>query len=640
MPPDLLHVLGYVTGGILYTMLLVMALRERTGDRLTVGAALAGLTWNVGELIVRGAHLLGWYQVEPWVAALSFAALGFLPALVIHSVARTAGDTAAHVPRLARWITRLAYLSAASAGATQLLAAGRIGQVPDPRGLILQTVSVAWLAPVLVVATRGQTNARRAIWMTGLAFFAVSALHVGTVHGPRESWAMKLLGHHASIPLAFAILYQDYRFALADLFLKQALNLILVVAVVFGLWSVVGPQLVTPSMPSGAIGLLLGAWVASSFLFPLVRRAATQFVDRVVLMRQDDQKLIEALTQRLQSAGTEEEALTSACETLQPAMSATRVTWELADAGTDDPPPASIVAVPTGEAPHYRLRIGRLAGGRRLLSGDVATLERAAATLARRLDTLRLTAERYDRALEEREIRALATEAELTALRAQINPHFLFNALTTIGYLVTNAPERAVDTLMRLTTLLRRVLRAEGEFTTLRREADLIACYLDIERERFEERLQTEIDIPPAIADLPIPTLLVQPLVENAVKHGVSASRSGGRISLRAHLEGDGMVHIAVRNTGAPLRGRSPGALGGVGLSNVERRLANHYDGAARFSLRSTPSGETIAEILMPVSVDGQASAPETPEVRATALGKTASSGRVRRTAATTRREG
>ena len=87
-------------------------------------------------------------------------------------------------------------------------------------------------------------------------------------------------------------------------------------------------------------------------------------------------------------------------------------------------------------------------------------------------------------------MRTLATEAELRALRAQINPHFLFNALTTIGYLIQNAPPRALDTLMRLTTLLRSVLRSDGEFTTLGRERELIECYLEIEHERFEERLR------------------------------------------------------------------------------------------------------------------------------------------------------
>ena len=98
----------------------------------------------------------------------------------------------------------------------------------------------------------------------------------------------------------------------------------------------------------------------------------------------------------------------------------------------------------------------------------------------------RITHERYERELREQEIGKLATEAELRALRAQINPHFLFNALTTIGYLIQTAPPRALDTLMRLTSLLRAVLRSEGELTTLGRELEIVEAYLDIERARFE----------------------------------------------------------------------------------------------------------------------------------------------------------
>jgi hypothetical protein len=607
MPPELLHVIGYVTGAVLYGMLLVMALDERSGDRLTVGAALLGLIWNVGELTGHALHALHWSRAAPWVAAASFAALGFLPAVVIHSVARTAPTVTPRVLHLARWVTALAYVGAGISGALHVAAAAVAVPVPESRGLIFSTASLVLLAPVLVLATRNQANARRAAWLIALAVFAVSALHVGSFHGPRESWAMELIGHHASIPLAFALLYQDYRFALADLFLKQALNLVLAIGVVLGLWSIAGPRLTEGAPAPEAIGLLLVLWVGSSFLFPLVRGWATRFVDRVVLLRQDDQELIEQLTARLQASATEEQALDATCEVLQTALNATRVSWEPLETAAAQTPVRLVV--PTAEPPHYGLRTGRLAGGRRLLSGDVTTLERAVMLLGRRIDTLRLTTERYERALQEREIRTLATEAELKALRAQINPHFLFNALTTIGYLVKEAPDRAVDTLVRLTTLLRSVLRAEGEFTTLRRELELIECYLEIEGERFEERLQTSIDVPASLADVPIPALLVQPLVENAVKHGIAKSRSGGRISVRAALDPGGDLHIAVRNTGAPLRGRLPGPLGGLGLRNVERRLESYYGDAARFSLATADTGETSADLWLPIGQDGDASA-------------------------------
>jgi LytS/YehU family sensor histidine kinase len=206
--------------------------------------------------------------------------------------------------------------------------------------------------------------------------------------------------------------------------------------------------------------------------------------------------------------------------------------------------------------------------------------------------------------LREREMRSLATEAELRALRAQVNPHFLFNALTTIGYLIQSAPSRALDTLMRLTTLLRSVLRSEGEFTTLGRERELIECYLQIERERFEERLMSTIDIPSDLEDLPIPSLIIQPLVENAIKHGIAPARNGGSLAISATLNGPGAVtelRVSVRNTGAPLVGREPRDGGGVGLRSVERRLQCYYGDAASLTLRHDADGSTTAELRLPV---------------------------------------
>src|SRR4030095_6561212 len=120
-------------------------------------------------------------------------------------------------------------------------------------------------------------------------------------------------------------------------------------------------------------------------------------------------------------------------------------------------------------------------GGRRLLSDDTVMLERAALVAGRRIDALRLRDESYERMLREREISTLAAEAELRALRAQINPHLLCDALPTLGDLMRSAPARAVDTLLRLTRLLRSVLHSEGEFTTLGHEQELIDCYLQIE---------------------------------------------------------------------------------------------------------------------------------------------------------------
>ncbi|MCC6990554.1 MAG: histidine kinase, partial [Acidobacteria bacterium] len=188
--------------------------------------------------------------------------------------------------------------------------------------------------------------------------------------------------------------------------------------------------------------------------------------------------------------------------------------------------------------------------------------------------------------------------------RAQINPHFLFNALTTIGYLIESAPPRALKTLLRLTSLLRSVLKSEGEMTTLGREIELVEHYLDIERERFEERLQVEVDVPEQLRTLAVPCLIVQPLVENAVKHGIARSIRGGEVVVRARLEGSApepVLRLTVDNTGAPLGDDPAGHSTRVGLNNVERRLAGHYGPRASLSLAAV-AGVTRAEVRVPLS--------------------------------------
>src|SRR4029453_10015702 len=282
------------------------------------------------------------------------------------------------------------------------------------------------------------------------------------------------------------------------------------------------------------------------------------------------------------------------CDQIAPVLTGQPVRWNEArtTSASADTAPGSLVPVvnrvatvivPTSDPPQYAVTSGPLTGGRRFLSDDVTTLEAIAVTIARRIDAIRLTQERYDRELREQEIETLATEAELRALRSQINPHFLFNALTTIGYLIEGAPPRALETLLRLTTLLRSVFRSEGEFTTLGHERELIECYLQIEHERFEERLLARIDIPPELNDIPIPSLIVQPLVENAIKHGVASALEGGNVPGVPHVTDTGTgaeLCIAVRNTGAPMRARPSASGGGVGLRNVERRLACYYGDA------------------------------------------------------------
>jgi two-component system sensor histidine kinase LytS len=268
---------------------------------------------------------------------------------------------------------------------------------------------------------------------------------------------------------------------------------------------------------------------------------------------------------------------------------------------------AATIAVPTTEAPAYEIAVGELANGRRLFSDDVAFLDHVALLVARRLDELRVAGERYTRDLREHEMRRLTTEAELRALRAQLDPHFLFNALTTIGYLIPNAPRQALDALYRLTALLRGGLRqTRGEFVPLRDELALIDAYLGIEQARFEDRLRVELSIPAELLDLPIPPLILQPIVENAIKHGIAPRRRGGTIQIAAMASDSAPRRLQLRvvDTGA---GVAPGELARrrasrVGLSNLERRLDHYFGGDARLVIDSVPGQGTTVDIWLPIS--------------------------------------
>jgi hypothetical protein len=595
-PAELLNLVGFITGAALCAMLLTLVRRGRDtadrSDRLPLLTALLGLTWNVGELGDFVLSRVGSAAPESWLSAVSFASLAMLAAVVVHSVARDV--------RGGRVLIVIAY--ACSLAATILQGRALALGNTQPSALAFWILTIAFGAIVLPLAwlTRTQTNGRRALWMLSLALFAVAANHLGHFHDAAGGWTAELVGHHAVLPLAFAVLYQEYRFALADLFLKRALTLLAVVAIAMASYGLV------TTLPQGtlSIALLLAAWVATAVWYPALRRAIAWFVDSALLGRKDFAQLRGDLGGSLQTCETEDDALARTADVVATALNARQVWWtERGSALAPGQRMTTEIEVPTSEPPRRVLRVGDLTGGRRLLSDDRAFLEHAALMSARRIDAVRLTLERLDQRLREEEIERLAAEAELRALRAQINPHFLFNALTTIGYLIESAPPRALATLLRLTSLLRSVLKSDGEMTTFGRELELVEHYLDIERERFEERLHVHVDVPAALRPLPMPCLIVQPLVENAVKHGIAPAIRGGAVRVGGRLDiagGRQMLVVTVENTGAPLLTTPDGHEPRVGLSNVERRLAGHFGRDASLTLTSV-RGVTTAEVRVPL---------------------------------------
>jgi two-component system LytT family sensor kinase len=594
MPPHnfaaLVHLIGFLTGAALYGMLFALVLRRPLGDdRLPLVTAILGLVWNVSGLGAFGIRDFGGGDPPSFLIATAYSALGFLPAVVVHSVLRSQSD-----PRHRRTAAAIigASYTVSTLAETMMFWDATHGS-PVPSTLALQTLTWFYLGLTipLFLLTRRRAGSERRWSMVALAVFAVSALHLSHHEGTTESWYVELAGHHASIPLIFAILYQDFRFALADLFLKRALALFALVAIAFGLYvGIEVPLLGQHDFRTDpvAVGVSVILWVALALLYPPLCRAATWTVDRVVLHRADYKRLHDEFDQRLASLEEPADVMNALADALRAPLAADDVRWSEGEHEAGTP-------IPTTEPPRYALIAGPLAGGRRLLSDDTAMLDSMALLAARRIDAIRIARERHEQG-------KLTTEAELRALRAQMNPHFLFNALNTIGYLIQTSPTRAHGTLMKLTALLRGVLRSAEAATTLGDEIDLVTAYLDIERARFEERLLIDIDVPPELRGIRVPALMIQPLVENAIKHGIANSRSGGRVSIESHAQGNGLA-ITVRNSGAHVteadirRGRKRG----VGLSNLDARLRHQYGDAASLTLTAT-ADETRAEILLPIA--------------------------------------
>ncbi len=201
--------------------------------------------------------------------------------------------------------------------------------------------------------------------------------------------------------------------------------------------------------------------------------------------------------------------------------------------------------------------------------------------------------------IQERQEKLMA-ESELKILQAQIEPHFLFNTLSNIAGLIRHNPDAAEQTLVNLTTLLRAALgRTRTGHTTLAQELEIAKAYLEIQSIRMQGRLTYRITCAPGAGHVPLPPLLVQPLVENAVKHGIDPSESGGQILVDAALA-EQMLTITVTDTGIGFQDHPPTRGTGTGLGNIRERLAAIFGDRASLTLHEHPPQGTRAQLTLP----------------------------------------
>ncbi len=214
---------------------------------------------------------------------------------------------------------------------------------------------------------------------------------------------------------------------------------------------------------------------------------------------------------------------------------------------------------------------------------------------------------RVEMSLEEQ--KRLVLEARLDALQRQINPHFLFNTLNSVASLVRSQPELARQMTVKLANILRALLKEHDSYVPLRDELKFTDDYIDIEVVRFgADKLRIEKDIDPRTLEVLVPSILLQPLIENSIKHGLEPRIHGGTVTVRSRLEGD-RVAIEVADDGVGMNSGSASlhrrTSSGIGMKNVQERLEVLYGNQASFNVVSNPGRGTVVSIEIPASLPG-----------------------------------
>jgi two-component system, LytTR family, sensor kinase len=238
-----------------------------------------------------------------------------------------------------------------------------------------------------------------------------------------------------------------------------------------------------------------------------------------------------------------------------------------------------------------------------LFNAEIDFLREVCLAIGRRLESIDREKENIETARREAQLLKQLVEAELRALRAQINPHFLFNSLNSVAALIVDQPQAAEEMIIRLAKIFRHVLTYHDRpFSSVNEEITFLQTYLEIEKVRFGERLQVRFDIQESVKQVSVPTLILQPLVENSIKHGLGPKVGENQLTIRARKQTD-YLELTVEDNGVGAGARKK--LGdrnsvGLGLRNVEERLQTVYHGNASFSFESEPSG-SCARIMIPI---------------------------------------
>jgi signal transduction histidine kinase len=618
----------FIFGAYAYGYLLLLWLRQRPPDLSQpqdsfngtvgrVGQTMFAVctTWFVLNAIIEFRYLLGEARDNDLIDLAALVIVFFFPGLIFHTyyietATRSGGPTAS------RWRGLMWALYAAGVAMALYFPAVIFDVIAGPSvlgpyiGLSITSLFTVMSIGCLVLMrrqperppTRDQRRLRVA--MKGL-FVAMIVVFVALNLLREFDVLIRVLDVGVrTTPLAFLLVsvYFENRIEFYDLVIKRGVLLLMSLVLTGGVLALALSAIET--MPEGSTR----PWIVAVLLLPLamvmpwLHDRVSRLLDRMWFGREfAPVEAVKHVLGAMQQAPDEPSLLAATAATLSDIFR--RRVAILRDGDAETEPTAVVVDVRTsrGDAP-VRLAVLEQHGTRQMLSEDVALLRSLGGVFSYMLENIRLQRRRQEQEQVAQELRLQSSRSELKALRAQINPHFLFNALNAIASLIHTDPARADAAVEQLAEVFRYTLRrSEHEWAPLDQELAFARAYLDVEQARFGKRLTYEIHEDAAAARAHVPSMLLQTLVENAVKHGISGLRGPGHIDVHASVA-DGRVTLEVRDSGPGIRaaGSTTSTGESFGLRSVRDRLHGHFGENAELDLRR--EGEsTVARIELPL---------------------------------------
>jgi two-component system, LytTR family, sensor kinase len=595
--PLFVNTVGNISGALLFGLLIILLVRgwARSQDRqrsASLIAACLAFIWNLGSLVgVASTHQDG--QIADWLVTINFSVLSLLPAVLFKVVLRQ------RYPFLARVGYALAFSSVALHFAELRFPWAGLHEI----ALLLITVGFACLIAAVYVVSYLRSDARPSLTdAVCLLLFTLSFLHFGYGHST-AAWTNEVACHHAGIPLALIVLLRDYRLLLLETFIRFLANFGLAGAYALALyWTNKGGNLLERARGNGfALGILLISFCFSLILFTYLRSLLQKQLTHRVFRRGDLNACSKRILQISSESRSEQELLSRVAAELCRFVNAERFLVsdkpvgqaQSADLAESKIAPDQIPAdyfwaelelpLRFSRGDSVTLLLGPRRGSRRYLPEDIEALTQLTALLTEQVERFR-----------HNELQRLAHEAEVRALQAQINPHFLFNALNTLYGTIGRESFQARRLVLNLADLFRYCLQRDRTLIPLGEELSIVQAYLEIETLRLGDRLVTEICAVQSAREVMIPILTVQPLVENAIKHGISQRTGKGKIRVLATNSG-GVLLVTVQDNGPGFAQRDANSGLGMGLENVRQRLRLCYGASATVNINSTRDRTSVS---------------------------------------------